>query len=225
MSPEALKQAVAQAALAHLPQDGIIGMGTGSTVNCLLDALADRAHQYEGAVASSIATAERLQALNIPLVELNAVSQLGVYIDGADEVDRHGYCIKGGGGAHTCEKLVATAAKQFICIVDHRKLVSVLGSTHPLPIEVLPMARSLVGRAIVALGGDPVYRDGFITDSGNHILDVHHLDISQPLALETTLNNIPGVVAHGLFAKRKADIVLIAQADGRIETLHCSSRS
>ncbi|HET8706517.1 MAG TPA: ribose-5-phosphate isomerase RpiA, partial [Pseudomonadales bacterium] len=189
------------------------GVGTGSTANFFIDALADIKHKIEGAVASSEATAQRLKKHGIPVFDLNSVSELPVYVDGADEADGYLALIKGGGGALTREKIVAAVADKFICIADQSKWVSVLGK-FPLPVEVIPMARSYVAREIVKLGGDPVYREGFVTDNGNIILDVHNLVIAEPIKLEQQLNNIVGVVTNGLFAARGADVLLLGTAEG-----------
>ncbi len=185
-------------------------MGTGSTANFFIDGLASLKDRIKGAVASSDATAERLKQHGIEVVSLNDVGTLSVYVDGADEVNSHREMIKGGGGALTREKIVAAAAREFVCIVDASKQVKRLGA-FPLPVEVIPMARSYVARKLVALGGQPEYREGFVTDNGNIILDVHNLDITNPIELETTLNNIVGVVTNGLFAKRPADVVLVGE--------------
>lgn len=206
------KQAVAKAALKHLPKGGILGVGTGSTVNFLIELLPEL--QLEAAVASSEATAQRLKKLGIEVVDMNSVGGLDAYVDGADEIDRHMHMIKGGGAALTREKIVASIAKKFVCIVDDSKWVDQLGRDFPLPVEVIPMARSAVARKIVALGGDPVYRDGVITDNGNVILDVHNLNILNALELEKTLNDIPGVVCNGIFALNKADIAVVATDNG-----------
>ena len=206
------KQAAAKAALKHLPKGGILGVGTGSTVNFLIDLLPEL--QLEAAVASSNATAERLKKLGIEVVDMNSVGGLDAYVDGADEIDRHMHMIKGGGAALTREKIVASIAKKFVCIVDDSKWVDQLGRDFPLPVEVIPMARSAVARKIVSLGGDPVYREGVVTDNGNVILDVHNLNILNALELEKTLNNIPGVVCNGIFALNKADIAVVATDNG-----------
>ncbi len=210
MDQDALKKQVAEAALRFVPEGEIIGVGTGSTANFFIDGLASLKDRIKGAVASSDATAERLKQHGIEVVSLNDVGTLSVYVDGADEVNSHREMIKGGGGALTREKIVAAAAREFICIVDASKQVKRLGA-FPLPVEVIPMARSYVARKIVALGGQPEYREGFVTDNGNIILDVHNLDITNPIELETTLNNIVGVVTNGLFAKRPADVVLVGE--------------
>lgn len=210
------KIAAAKAALNTVEDDMIIGVGTGSTVNYFIDALASIKHRIEAAVASSKATELRLRALHIPVLDLNAVSELPLYIDGADEVTHHKDMIKGGGGAHTREKIIAHAAKKFICIVDESKVVKTLGN-FPLAIEVIPMARSFVARELVKLGGDPEYREGFVTDNGNIILDVYNLSILTPIQLEDTINCIPGVIDNGLFAKRRADKVLIGGGAGVVE--------
>ncbi|TSA23000.1 MAG: ribose-5-phosphate isomerase RpiA [Betaproteobacteria bacterium] len=212
MTQDELKQAVARAALAHIPS-GIIGVGTGSTANHFIDALASIKGRIDGAVASSNATAERLKKHGIPVLDLNSVGEMEVYVDGADEITRFGAMIKGGGGALTREKIVAACAKKFICIADDSKLVDVLGA-FPLPVEVIPMARSYVARRLVKLGGNPVLREGFTTDNGNVILDVHGLRILDPVALETAINQIVGVVTNGLFAQRGADIFLMGTKDG-----------
>ena len=209
---DARKRAAAEAALAHLPKGGVLGVGTGSTVNFLIDLLPQL--QLEAAVSSSQATTDRLKKLGIEVVEMNQVGSLDAYVDGADEIDRHLHMIKGGGGALTREKIVASIAKKFVCIVDESKWVGQLGRAFPLPVEVIPMARSAVARQLVVLGGDPVYRQGFITDNGNVILDVHNLNIMNPIELEGMLNNIAGVVCNGLFARRPADVALVASADG-----------
>ncbi len=206
------KRAVAEAALAHLPKGGILGVGTGSTVNFLIDMLPIL--QLEGAVASSKATEERLKAVGIEVIELNHVSSLDAYVDGADEINRHLHMIKGGGAALTREKIVASVAKEFICIVDESKWVTELGRAFPVPVEVIPMARSSVARKIVALGGDPVYREGVVTDNGNVILDVFNLNILNSIEMETLINNIPGVVTNGIFAQRGASLALIASDQG-----------
>lgn len=210
---ELKKQQVAHAALTYVVPDTVIGVGTGSTANYFIDALAAIKHTIEGAVASSQATAERLKSHGIRVFDLNGVGELSVYIDGADESSQYLHLIKGGGGALTREKIVAAASKQFVCIADESKLVDVLGK-FPLPIEVIPMARSYVARKLVALGGNPVLREGVITDNGNIILDVHGLQIAEPVKLETELNNITGIVENGLFARRPADILLLGTDNG-----------
>jgi len=210
MDQDALKKQVAEAALRFVPEGEIIGVGTGSTANFFIDGLATLKDRIKGAVASSETTAERLKQHGIEVFSLNDVGNLSVYVDGADEVNSHREMIKGGGGALTREKIVAAAAREFICIVDASKQVKRLGA-FPLPVEVIPMARSYVARKIVALGGQPEYREGFVTDNGNIILDVHNLDITNPIELETTLNNIVGIVTNGLFAKRPADVVLVGE--------------
>ncbi len=207
------KQVVAREALRYVVDDAWLGVGSGSTVNYFIDQLARIKHRFKGAVASSVKTAERLKSHGIDVEELNNVSDIPVYIDGADEVTRSGAMIKGGGGALTREKIVAAVAKRFVCMVDQSKEVDVLGK-FPLPIEVIPMARSYVAREIVRLGGHPALRVGFTTDNGNVILDVHDLQITDPAALEATLNQIPGVVTVGLFARRGADVVLVGAPDG-----------
>ncbi|WP_267256137.1 ribose-5-phosphate isomerase RpiA [Coxiella endosymbiont of Ornithodoros maritimus] len=213
MSKNELKKAAAIEAIQFIKSVNIVGVGTGSTVNCFINALAEIKHQIEGAVASSVVTENRLKKHRIPVVNLNSVSNVDVYVDGADEFNKHFYLSKGGGGALTREKIIAAAAKRFICIVDESKQVDVLGQ-FPLAIEVIPMARSFIAREIVKLKGDPVYRQGFTTDNGNVILDIHNLTILNPVELETILNNIPGVVANGLFAHRLADDLLIGTSAG-----------
>ena len=218
MTQNELKQQVAKAAIEYVVADTYIGVGTGSTANCFIDALAEIKGRIKGAVASSEATAERLKGHGIPVLELNAVDELSVYIDGADEADPQLNLIKGGGGALTREKIVLAVAKQFVCIADDSKKVAVLGK-FPLPIEVIPMARSYVAREVVKrFGGEPVLRDGFTTDNGNVILDIHGLQIIDPVAMETELNGIVGVVTNGLFAARNADIFLCGTANG-VETI------
>jgi len=211
------KKAVAHAALAYVPDDAWIGVGSGSTANFFIDALAARKHRIKGAVASSVKTAERLKSHGILVEELNDVDELPVYVDGADEVDARGAMIKGGGGALTREKIVAAVARRFVCIVDASKRVAVLGR-YPLPVEVIPMARSQVAREMVRLGGQPAWRMGFTTDNGNLILDVAGLSITDPVALETAINQIAGVVTVGLFARRGADVIL-SGSDAGVETI------
>jgi ribose 5-phosphate isomerase A len=216
MTQDELKQAVARAAIAHVPVGGIVGVGTGSTANFFIAELGKIKHKFDAAVASSEGTAERLKALGIEVLDLNSVVELSVYVDGADEIDRSLSMIKGGGGALTREKIVAAVARTFVCIADESKLVDVLGR-FPLPIEVIPMARSYIARELVKLGGTPEWRQNFVTDNGNAILDVYDLEIMKPMALESELNQIPGVVTNGLFARRGADILLLGRPDG-IET-------
>jgi ribose 5-phosphate isomerase A len=217
MNQDELKQAVGQAAVdyikPHLEKDSIIGVGTGSTANCFIDALAAIKNDFDGAVASSEATAERLKSHGIPVYDMNAAGTLDFYIDGADETNDKLQLIKGGGGALTREKIVAACAKEFVCIADESKWVDLLG-TFPLPVEVIPMARSYVARELVALGGDPVYRQDFVTDNGNVILDVHNMNIQSATALEERINNIVGVVTNGLFACRPADVLLMGTSEG-----------
>lgn len=217
MSQAEQKQAAAKAALAYIEDDSIVGVGTGSTVNYFIEALASIKNRIEGAVSSSEASTELLKQHHIPVYELTAVDSVPVYVDGADECNAHKQCIKGGGGALTREKIIAATANQFICIIDQSKQVGVLGD-FPLPVEVIPMARSYVAREIVKLGGDPQYREGFVTDNGNIILDIYNLSIVEPIKLEQQLNNIVGVVSNGLFAARPADIVLVGSEAG-VETL------
>ncbi|TAJ51506.1 MAG: ribose-5-phosphate isomerase RpiA [Nevskiaceae bacterium] len=213
MDQNQAKKAVAEAALAYLVPGEILGVGTGSTVNYFIDALASRKADIAGAVSSSEASSARLKAIGIPVLDANSAGPLSIYVDGADETDPHLRLIKGGGAALTREKIVAEAARSFVCIVDESKLVPVLGK-FPLPVEVIPMARSLVARKLAALGGDPRWREGVVTDNGNVILDVHGLQIVDPVGLEATINQIPGVVTVGLFARRKADVLLIGGPQG-----------
>lgn len=208
-----MKQAAAQAAIAYVESGSVVGVGTGSTADYFIAALGKIKHRIDGAVASSEGTAQKLKALGIAVYDLNGVKNLPLYVDGADEVTQHLAMIKGGGGALTREKIVAAVARKFVCIADQSKLVDVLGK-FPLPVEVIPMARSYVGREIVQLGGQPAWRQGFTTDNGNWILDVHNLTIAQPMELEAKLNQIVGVVTNGLFARRGADVVLLGTADG-----------
>ena len=217
MTQDELKQAVARAALDYvaprLDRDSVIGVGTGSTANFFIDYLAEVRNDFDGAVASSEATAERLKQQGIPVYDLNTVSELEFYVDGADETNDRLELIKGGGAALTREKIVAAVAKTFVCIADESKRVDILGA-FPLPVEVIPMARSHVGRQIVKLGGDPVYREGVVTDNGNIIIDIHNMDLSRPVDAEERLNQIVGVVTNGLFARRPADVLLLGTADG-----------
>ena len=213
MTQDELKQQAAEAALKFVDDDMIVGVGTGSTVNFFIDALAAIKHRINGAVSSSVATEERLRAHNIPVLSLNNAGILPIYVDGADEATKHLHLVKGGGGALTREKIVAAASEKFICIIDSSKEVDVLG-TFPLPVEVIPMAQSHVARELIKLGGQPVLREDFNTDNGNIILDIHNLSILEPMQLEQSINNITGVLCSGLFARRGADILLIADADG-----------
>ena len=213
MSQDAMKKSVAEAALKYVEAGTVIGIGTGSTANFFIDALAEIKHKIEGTVASSVASAERLKKHGIPVLDLNAADDIAIYVDGADEATRFLHLIKGGGGALTREKIVAAASRKFVCIADQSKLVDVLG-TFPLPVEVIPMARSYVGRQMVELGGQPVLRQGFTTDNGNLILDVHNLEIIDPPKLEAELNNIAGVVTNGIFALRPADVLLLGTPEG-----------
>jgi ribose 5-phosphate isomerase A len=217
MDADALKLAAAEAALeAVLPKlsgDSIVGIGTGSTADCFIDVLAAHRATFDCAVASSTASAERLASRGIRVAELNAVPAPVVYVDGADEVDPQRNLIKGGGGALTREKICAASADEFICIVDERKVVDVLGR-YPLPVEVIPMARGLVARAIAGLGGEPVLREGYVTDNGNLILDIHGLRIESPSEFEQRLNNVVGIVCNGIFAQQRADQVIVAAVSG-----------
>ncbi len=213
MNQDELKKAAALAALEYVEEGSIVGVGTGSTVNHFIDGLASIRDRIAGAVSSSEASSRRLAKYDIPLLELNEVTYLPVYVDGADEIDPDLSMIKGGGGALTREKIVAAVADRFICICDASKQVDVLGR-FPLPIEVIPMARAQVERALLAIGGKPVLREGFVTDNGNCILDVHGLRITDPETLESELNQIVGVVTNGLFARRGADLLLLASPEG-----------
>jgi ribose 5-phosphate isomerase A len=217
MTQDEMKQAAARAAIAYVPEDGVIGVGTGSTANFFIAELGRIRHRIRGAVASSEATAKRLKELGIAVLDLNGVDELPVYVDGADEITRHLAMVKGGGGALTREKIVAAVAGKFVCIADRSKLVDVLGR-FPLPVEVIPLARSYVARELRKLGGYPEWRQGFVTDNGNVILDVRGLTILNPLELEAALNQITGVVANGLFAKRGADVLLLGTGSG-VETI------
>ncbi|WEM42728.1 ribose-5-phosphate isomerase RpiA [Photobacterium sp. DA100] len=213
MTQDEMKKAAGWAALEYVKKGSIVGVGTGSTVNHFIDALATRKEEIKGAVSSSVASTERLEQIGIPVFDANEVSSLDVYVDGADEINGDFDMIKGGGAALTREKIVAAIAKQFICIVDDTKQVDVLGK-FPLPVEVIPMARSFIGRELVKLGGDPEYREGCITDNGNMILDVHNMAITDPKAMEDKINALPGVVTVGLFAHRGADVLLVGSPDG-----------
>ena len=213
MDPNALKKAAAEGALAYVEDDTVVGVGTGSTVNHFIDALAARRARITATVASSEASAKRLRELRIPVRELNDTDGCDIYVDGADEVTEHLAMIKGGGAALTREKIVPQASRRFVCIADQSKLVAVLGK-FPLPVEVIPMARSFVARELVKLGGMPELRQGVTTDNGNLILDVRGLTILEPVALETAINQIPGVVTNGIFALRPADVLLLASASG-----------
>ncbi len=215
-SQQAQKEAVAQSALAYIEEDMILGVGTGSTVNCLIDLLPQK--NLKGAVASSQVTEDKLRALGIEIFDLNFAGTLDLYIDGADEVNSELQLLKGGGGALTREKIVAAASKQFVCMVDETKVVKTLGVDFPLPIEVLPQARSYVARELVKMNAEPVYREGFVTDYGNVILDVYDLDIRDPEEMEQRLNHIVGTVCNGLFSANRADILLKAHANG-VETV------
>jgi ribose 5-phosphate isomerase A len=213
MDASAQKKAAAEAALQYVAEDAMVGVGTGSTVNFFIDALASRRARIKGAVASSEASAKRLRDARIPVVELNDTDGCEVYVDGADEVTEHLAMVKGGGGALTREKIVAAASRTFVCIADASKLVAVLGK-FPLPVEVIPMARSFVARRLVKLGGMPELRAGFKTDNGNLILDVRGLTIMKPVELESEIDHIPGVVTNGLFARRPADVLLLGTGEG-----------
>ncbi|MBI2295985.1 MAG: ribose-5-phosphate isomerase RpiA [Betaproteobacteria bacterium] len=217
MTQDEMKQAAAKAAIAHVPDECVVGVGSGSTANFFIAELGGIRRRIKGAVASSEASAKRLKELGIRVLDLNGVDELPVYVDGADEVTRHLAMIKGGGGALTREKIVAAVAKQFVCIADQSKLVDVLGR-FPLPVEVIPIARSYVARELAKLGGSPAWRQDFVTDNGNVILDVRNLAITAPVELETRLDQIAGVVTNGLFARRGADVLLLGTTTG-VQTL------
>ena len=219
MTQDESKRKAAEAALEYIKGVSILGVGTGSTVNHFIDCLADfkLTDDIKGAVSSSIATTERLKKIGIPVIELNESGNLDVYVDGADEVNPLKQLIKGGGGALTREKIIAGASKKFVCIVDQSKTIKVLGD-FPLPVEVIPMARSYIAREMVKLGGQPIWRENYITDNGCEILDVHNLEIVEPLALERLINNLAGVVSVGIFGLRPADVVLVA-TDSGVNTL------
>ncbi len=213
MNQDEMKKAAAEAALEYVEAGMIVGIGTGSTANYFIDALASVKGKIDGTVASSIASEERLKGHGIPVMDFNTAGQLSLYVDGADESTRHLHLIKGGGGALTREKIVAAGSDKFVCIADESKLVQVLGA-FPLPIEVIPMAQSLVAREIVKLGGTPELREGFTTDNGNIILDVRNMEILNPVEMETVINQIAGVVTVGIFAHRPADVLILGGADG-----------
>ncbi|CEO38162.1 ribose-5-phosphate isomerase RpiA [Photobacterium kishitanii] len=213
MTQDEMKKAAGWAALEYVTKNSIVGVGTGSTVNHFIDALATRKEEIKGAVSSSIASTERLEQIGIKVFDANEVASLDIYVDGADEINAQFDMIKGGGAALTREKIVAAIAEKFICIVDSTKQVDVLGQ-FPLPVEVIPMARSFIGRELVKLGGDPVYREGVITDNGNIILDVYNMAITDPKAMEDSINALPGVVTVGLFAHRGADVLVVGSPEG-----------
>lgn len=214
MTPDDKKKMAAIAALDYVETGSVVGVGTGSTVNHFIHALADKMKgSVEAAVSSSEASTALLQKYGIPVIDLNSAGELSIYVDGADESNRHLHLIKGGGGALTREKIIAAASKTFVCIADDSKLVKILGD-FPLPVEVIPMARSLVARQLTKLGGQPVWRENFVTDNGNHILDVKNLQILEPMKLETQINQMAGVVTVGIFAHRPADILLLGGEDG-----------
>jgi ribose 5-phosphate isomerase A len=213
MNQDQLKRQAAEKVVEFLPSGGVLGVGTGSTVNHFIDVLADVKGRFDGAVSSSEASTQRLKAIGMQVLDLNSVGELEVYVDGADESNHQLELIKGGGGALTREKIIAAASKQFVCIADATKLVSCLGA-FPLPVEVIPMARSYVARELVKLGGNPVLREDFITDNGNVILDVHGMEIMEPIKMETEINNIVGVVTVGLFASRGADVLILGDEAG-----------
>lgn len=213
MNQDELKRQAAEKALEFLPDSGILGVGTGSTVNHFIDLLKPIKGRFDGAVSSSEASSKRLQAIGMQVLDLNSAGELEVYVDGADESNHQLHLIKGGGGALTREKIIAAASKKFVCIADASKLVSIMGE-FPLPVEVIPMARSYVARELVKLGGTPQWREDFVTDNGNLILDVHHLEIMEPMKLEAKINNIVGVVTVGLFAHRPADVLILGNEDG-----------
>jgi ribose 5-phosphate isomerase A len=218
MTRDEQKKAAAEAAIEYVEAGAVVGVGTGSTANCFIDALARIKQRIDGAVASSEGTAARLKERGIRVLDLNSVDELPVYVDGADESNRHLQLVKGGGGALTREKIVAAVSRRFICVADESKLVDVLGA-FPLPVEVIPMARSHVARQFVKLGARPVWREKFITDNGNVILDVHNLSITDAARLEQTINDIAGVVTNGIFARRPADVLLLGTAGGEVRKL------
>lgn len=209
MDVDAKKRRAAKSALEHVEIGSVVGVGTGSTANHFIDALARVRHRIDGAVPSSRATAERLRERGLRVADLNAVDEVSVYVDGADECTRHRQLVKGAGGALTREKIIAAAARKFVCIVDDSKLVDVLGAGAPVPVEVIPMARGYAARRLAALGGNPFWREGFTTDDGNLILDVHGLDLLDPAPTESALNQITGTVANGLFARRRPEVLLV----------------
>jgi ribose 5-phosphate isomerase A len=213
MTQDEMKRKAAEAAMEYVVTDAIVGVGTGSTVNHFIDLLADIKHKIEGAVSSSEASTERMKAHGIEVFDLNNVNDIPVYVDGADESDHYLNLIKGGGGALTREKIIAGASKKFVCIANESKLVDVMGK-FPLPVEVIPMARSYIARELVKLGGQPVWRENFITDNGNLILDVHNLEIMEPVKLENEINKMAGVVTVGLFANRPADVLILGTPQG-----------
>lgn len=217
MTQDEMKKAAAYAALEYVQPDSIVGVGTGSTVTHFIDALATIKHLIKGAVSSSDESTARLKSYGIDVFDLNEISELSIYVDGADEINPYNHMIKGGGAALTREKIISAVADKFICIVDNTKNVDILGD-FPLPVEVIPMARSYVARELVKLGGDPVYRQGVVTDNGNVILDVYNLKIAEPIKLEAQINAIVGVVTNGLFANRAADVVLVGTPEG-VKTL------
>ena len=213
MTQDDKKKAAARAALEYVADNAVIGVGTGSTANHFIELLATLRGRIEGTVASSEATAARLRRHGIPVYDLNGVGTVPVYVDGADEADRNLRLVKGGGGALTREKILAAAAEKFVCVADDSKLVAVLGK-FPVPVEVIPMARSYVARQVVKLGGNPIWRDGFVTDNGNVVLDVYNLNLTDPVAVEAELNQIPGVVTNGVFARRPADVLILGTDEG-----------
>ena len=217
MDVEAKKCRAAKSALEHVETGSVVGVGTGSTANHFIDALARIRHRIDGTVASSRATAERLRERGLRVADLNAVDEVSVYVDGADECTRHRQLVKGAGGALTREKIVAAAARKFVCIVDDSKIVDVLGAGSPVPVEVIPMARGYAARRLAALGGNPFWREGFTTDDGNLILDVHGLDLLDPAHAEGEINQITGTVANGLFARRRPEVLLVG-ADREVRT-------
>lgn len=222
MSQDTKKQRAAAAAIEHVGAGTVIGVGTGSTVNFFIDALGAMPSRIAGAVSSSEASTQRLQALGIPVLDLNSVAGLDLYVDGADEATRRLHLVKGGGAALTREKIVAAASRRFVCIVDEAKVVAELGR-FPLPVEVIPMARAYVARELQRLGGEPAWREGVVTDNGGHILDVRGLRIADPVALEREINQIAGVIANGLFAQRGADLLIVG-TDAGVQILEPSGR-
>jgi ribose 5-phosphate isomerase A len=219
MDQNQLKKLLSESALKYIEADTVVGIGSGTTVNCFIEVLATIKHKIDGAIAASVASEKLLKQYGIPVLDLNSVNKIPVYVDSADEATQHRTLLKGGGGAHTREKIIATVATKFLCLIDYQKLVPVLSQKAPVPIEVLPMARSAVARAIVQMDGDPEYRQGFVTDNGNVILDVYNLKLVDPYKLEAEIKRIPGVVDCGIFANRPADILIVAKEDGSIEKL------
>jgi ribose 5-phosphate isomerase A len=219
LNQEQMKQLAGESVIKYLQPDMVVGIGTGSTVKYFIDKLSSMCNDIKGVVSSSLQSTELLKQYNIPLLDLNSVGQVDIYVDGADEINHYLEMIKGGGAALTKEKIIAACSKKFICIADETKYVRKLGD-FPLPIEVIPVARSYVAREILKLGGTPDWRHGILTENGNYILDIHHLDIQKPIELEEKINNIVGVVTNGIFAKRSADILILSKKNGQIEIIN-----